>query len=141
MRFDELKPGDELPPFVKGPITRQHLVEWCAAENDYYYLHYDERVAERMKLAGTPIQGTLKMALLGQMIARWTGRGGSLRAITTAYRGLSLEGDTLTCRGKVVRCERQGNEGLVDLELWVENADGERSTTAAARIALPLASG
>jgi hypothetical protein len=39
-------------------------VEWCAAENDYYFLHYDERVAERMKLPGTPIQGTYKFALL-----------------------------------------------------------------------------
>ena len=38
----QLKVGDELPPVRKGPITRQHLVEWCAAENDYYTLHYDE---------------------------------------------------------------------------------------------------
>ena len=49
-----LKVGDELPALRKGPITRQHLVEWCAAENDYYFLHYDERVAEKMKLPGSP---------------------------------------------------------------------------------------
>lgn len=137
--FDAIQAGDELPPLAKGPVTRQHLVEWCAAENDYYHLHYDERVAERMQLPGTPIQGTYKMALMGQMVARWLGgSGGRLATFDVSYRGLSLEGDTLTCKGRVVRCAREGNEGLVELELWCENSDGTRSTTGRAKVALPL---
>ena len=31
IEFNKLKTGDELPKLVKGPVTRQHLVEWCAA--------------------------------------------------------------------------------------------------------------
>jgi len=136
--FDAIKVGDELPPLAKGPVTRQHLVEWCAAENDYYYLHYDERVAERMQLPGTPIQGTYKMALMGQLVARWLGgSGGRLATFNVSYRGLSLEGDTLTCKGRVVRCSRDVDEGKVELELWCENADGVRSAIGNATVAFP----
>ena len=46
-KWRDLRVGAELPALRKGPITRQHLVEWCAAENDYYPLHYDDRFAER----------------------------------------------------------------------------------------------
>ena len=138
MKFESIKAGDELPALVKGPVTRQHLVEWCAAENDYYFLHYDERVAERMKLPGTPIQGTYKFALLGQLVARWIGDSATLRSIDCSYRGLSLEGDTLTCGGLVTRAAKEGKEGLVDLELWCENRDGTRSTLGNATVAFDL---
>ncbi len=136
--FHAVKVGDELPPLVKGPVTRQHLVEWCAAENDYYYLHYDERVADRMKLPGTPIQGTYKLALMGQLIARWLDGRGTLRGLEGAYRGLSLEGDTLTCGGRITRRAEEKGEGIIELELWCENSDGTRSTTGTATVALPL---
>ena len=136
--FEDVKPGDELPTLAKGPITRQHLVEWCAAENDYYHLHYDERVAARMNLPGTPIQGTYKFALLGLLVQRWLGSTGMLRRLGTAYRGLDLEGETLTCGGRVTRCVPGADEGIVELELWVGNSKGERATSGEAVVALPL---
>ncbi|MGE0387115.1 MAG: MaoC family dehydratase [Gammaproteobacteria bacterium] len=135
--FDDVKAGDTLPTLTKGPVTRQHLVEWCAAENDYYHLHYDERVAARMKLPGTPIQGTYKFAMLGQLVGRWLGGSGELVRIDCAYKDLSLEGDTLTAGGSVARCEPGAAGGAVTLELWVANGDGTRSTLATAHVRLP----
>jgi len=125
-----LQPGDELPPLHKGPITRQHLVEWCAAENDYYPLHYDERVAERMKLPGTPIQGTMKVALIGQMLQGWLGTAGRLQRLSARYSGIDLEGETLTARARIEAVDG----GTVTLEVWVENSRGERSTTGQATV-------
>ena len=88
--FEDVQEGQALPELVKGPVTRQHLVEWCAAENDYFYLHYDERVAATMQLPGTPIQGTYQYALLGQLVDRWMGgTGAPLNGIECAYRGMS----------------------------------------------------
>jgi acyl dehydratase len=124
-----IEAGLELPPLRKGPITRQRLVEWCAAENDYYPLHYDERMAEQMKLPGTPIQGTYRLAMLGQMIDAWLGAEGRLERISASYRGIDLEGETLTARGRVLSCEAVGDGARrVRLELWVENVRGERHT-------------
>lgn len=130
--IQQLKVGDELPPLRKGPITRQHLVEWCAAENDYYSLHYDERVAERMKLPGTPIQGTLKYALMGLLIERWLGQAGSLQRISASYRGMDLEGQVIIARAVI-----KAIEGLtVTLDVWVENETGQRATSGEAVVSL-----
>jgi acyl dehydratase len=135
--FDDLKPGDEIPKLVKGPVTRQHLAEWCAAENDYYPIHYDERLAKTMGLPGAPIQGTYRYALMGQMVTRWLGADGRLVKISCAYRGLNLEDETITCRGTVQSLESESDGGRVQLEIWVENAKGERSSTGAATVWLP----
>lgn len=116
-RLAELEPGRELPALEKGPVTRQHLVEWCAAENDYYPLHYDERVALAMALPGTPIQGTYRQALLAQLLERWLGGTGVLRRLTAKYRGLDLEGDRLVARARVRDVEKRVGGGLVTLDV------------------------
>ena len=132
MNRAELQPGDELPPLQKGPITRQHLVEWCAAENDYYPLHYDQRLSERMQLPGTPIQGTMKVALMGQMLQRWLGTAGTLQRLSARYSGIDVEGETLTARARIEAIEG----GTVTLAVWVENSHGERTTTGQAVVVL-----
>lgn len=132
-----MKPGDSLPPLSKGPVTRQMLVEWCAAENDYYTLHYDERVAEQMKLPGTPIQGTFKYALMGQMIENWLKGQGVLRKISASYRGLSLEGDTLTSTGHISEVHDEPDGQVFTIEVWVEGAQGDRSTSGQAVVFFP----
>lgn len=124
-RFETLQVGQEIPAVSKGPITRQLLVEWCAAENDYYTLHYDERVAAAMKLPGTPIQGTYKYALMGLAVQRWLGSDGTLNTLSARYRGLNLEGEHITARGRITGIDPNGQ---VTLEVWVEGANGERTT-------------
>lgn len=132
--FADIAVGDLLPTLSKGPVTRQMLVEWCAAENDYYPLHFDERVASAMNLPGTPVQGTYKYALMGQLIGRWAGSNGILERITASYRGLDLEGETLAVRGRVVGCQPLAQGGRVELEVWVENGAGQSSTSGHASI-------
>lgn len=132
--FDDLREGEELPALRKGPVTRQMLVEWCAAENDYYPLHYDDRVAASMKLPGTPIQGTFRYALMAQLVQRWLGADGTLNRISASYRGLNLEGEIITARGRVVKIEPDTMR--VTLEVWVENETGERSTAGEAVVTL-----
>jgi acyl dehydratase len=135
-KIQTIQVGDELAPLRKGPITRQHLVEWCAAENDYYTLHYDERVAERMKLPGTPIQGTLKYALMSQVLQKWLGDSGTLQRISANYRGLNLEGEVIIARAKVSAVQPAASGGTVTLEVWIENEAGERSTSGEAVVEL-----
>jgi acyl dehydratase len=128
--------GDELPPLTKGPVTRQHLVEWCAAENDYFALHYDERVAERMKIDGTPIQGTYRYALMGQVVSRWMGASGRLRRISAGYRALAMEGETLTARARVTAVEPLSHADLVHLDVWVEAGEGRKVAEGTAEVEL-----
>lgn len=132
--FEALRAGDELPALVKGPLTRQHLVEWCAAENDYYPLHYDERLAHDMGLAGTPLQGTLKYALMSRLVENWLAGSGRLCSIDAQYRGADFEGDTLTLHARIADLEPSRRRAT--LELWVENQRGERNTRGEAVVEL-----
>lgn len=135
--FSSLKVGEEIPKLVKGPVTRQHLAEWCAAENDYYPIHYNDQLAKSMGLPGAPIQGTYRYAMMGQMVTRWLGKTGQLRRITCSYRGLNLEDETITARGTVKSLAPDGDGGVAVLEVWVENAKGERSSSGEATVWLP----
>ena len=136
IRGEALAAGQALPRLTKGPVTRQMLVEWCAAENDYYHLHYDDRVAKKMNLPGPPIQGTFRFALLGQMISRWAGSGSVIERIGVCYRGLDLEGDTISACGTIERIEQLDDRTRIGLKLWVENQKGERSTEGDATVLL-----
>lgn len=135
--MDRIETGTQLPSLTKGPVTRQMLVEWCAAENDYFNLHYDERVAASMNLPGTPVQGTFKYALMSQMVERWLGSRGRLRKISASYRGLDLEGETLTACGMVTDTEDSEGTTLIHIDVWVENTKGERFTSGQATAVLP----
>jgi acyl dehydratase len=133
-KFGDLAVGMGIPALSKGPVSRQRLVEWCAAENDYYELHYDERVAARMGLSGTPIQGTYRYALMSVALERWLGGAGRLVRISASYRGLDLEGDVITAKGKVIGLEPKAVGGVATLEVWIENSRGERSTSGEATV-------
>jgi acyl dehydratase len=133
--LEDLQVGDELPPLTKGPVTRQLLVEWCAAENDYYPLHYDERVAAQMKLPGTPIQGTYKYALMGQVIQRWLAATGTLNRISARYTGMNLESEVLTARARITQIDSVTRQ--VTLAVWVEDAQDVRATEGIATVTLP----
>jgi hypothetical protein len=50
------------------------------------------------------------------------------------------EGETWWCKGKVTKVTKkytQGDENLVDCQIWVENSKGEINTPGAATVALP----
>ncbi len=126
------EPGETLTPLFTGQILRHHLVEWCAAENDYYNIHYDDRAAREMGLAGAPIQGTYKFALFGQMLDRWLAGRGTVVRISASYRQADFEGAALEIRCEVT--ERQGS--VVTVSLVVVNEAGERTTTGQAIIRL-----
>lgn len=124
LQVETIAVGQELPALRKGPVSRQRLVEWCAAENDYFPLHYDERVAARMNLPGSPIQGTYRYALMGQMVQAWMGPHATLRRITASYRGLALEGECVTARGRVAGVEKTPGGAQLRLDVWVETDAG-----------------
>ncbi len=126
--------GDELPPLVKQPTTRQ-LVMYAGASGDFYEIHYDQEFARAQNLPGVILHGALKSAFLGQLVTDWAGADGALRSLAVRYREMDAPGDTLTCRGVVA--EKDESAGTVRCEVWIENGAGARTTTGEAVVALP----
>jgi acyl dehydratase len=88
------------------------------------------------------VHGPLKVAFLVQMLIDWAGGDvGTLRKIRTRFTGMDLVGHRLTCRGRIVSKRVDGDQGLVDCEIWIENDEDKRTTVGTAVVALPVAGG
>jgi hydroxyacyl-ACP dehydratase HTD2-like protein with hotdog domain len=122
-----VKAGDELPELLKHPTTRQ-LVQYAGAQGDFYEIHYDQDYARSVGLPGVILHGLLKAAFLGQLVTDWLGDRGTLKNFEVSYRGTDVPGRPYRCRGRVTSVKG----GDVELELWGEDPDGNRTTIASA---------
>jgi len=135
--WEDVQVGQEIPPLVKHPTTRQ-LVQYAGASGDFNPLHYDKDFAQQSQgLPSVILHGALKNAFLGQLVTDWMGEGGTLRKLSVQYRGMDVPGDTLTCKGKVTHKYVKDGQHLVELEIWLENSKGQTTTPGKATVALP----
>jgi len=123
--------GEEIPELVKNPTTRQ-LVEYAGAQGDFYEIHYDQDFARSVGLPGVILHGLLKAAFLGQLVTDWLGDRGTLKMFEVSYRGIDVPGKPYRCRGRVTKV----NGGDVELEVWGEDQDGNRTTIGTANVEL-----
>lgn len=135
--FNDIEAGMDLPPLVKNPTTRQ-LVKWAGASGDFNEIHYDKDWAISTGLPGVIIHGRLKAAFLGQLMTDWVGAEGQLKKFSCSYKAMDMPGSPLTCKGKVTRKYEKDGQGLVECDIWVENAKGEKTTEGKATVVLPI---
>ncbi len=134
--FANVREGTELPTLEKNPTTKQ-LVMYAGASGDFYQIHYDLEFAHANGLPTVILHGALKNAFLGQLVTDWIGEGGTLKKLSAQYRGIDVPGKPLYCKGVVKRKFDEGDEHLVECDVWIENADGEKTTLGSALVALP----
>jgi acyl dehydratase len=128
--------GEELPPLVKGPITRDHLRAYAAASGDPNPMHTDDEFARNAGYPGVFAHGMLSMGWLGQLLVQ-AGGVGSIRRFKTRFAKLTWPGEVITCRGRVTRLVDEAGLRLVECEIWTENQEGERKLVGSAALALP----
>jgi acyl dehydratase len=133
--FENVSVGQEIELRIT-PSTQQ-LVHWAAGSGDFNPIHYDEESARSTGLPGVIMHGALKHALLGRMLWEWIRYEGQVIDWSVSYRGMDYPGHEFICRGQVTGKRREGDEHLVDLELWTENPEGKRTTPGTATVALP----
>ncbi len=134
--YEDVEVGSALPSLEKNPTTRQ-LVQYAGASGDFYQIHYDKDFAMANKLPGVILHGALKNAFLGQLVTDFAGESGWLRKLTVQYRGMDEPGAKITGRGKVVKKYIDGKDHIVECEIWLENAKGEKTTPGGAVVILP----
>jgi len=137
LHYEDVEVGTEVKPLVKKPDNQQ-LVKWAGASGDFYQIHYDKDFALGNNLPGLIVHGALKSAWLGELLTNWIGEDGTLKSYGCSYRGMDVPGDTLTCKGTVTKKYTEGDENLVECEIWLENGKGERTTPGTAVVSLPL---
>ena len=134
--FEDVEVGQELPALEKNPTTQQ-LVKYAGASGDFYQIHYDKDFAVANKLPGVILHGALKNAFLGHLMTDFAGEQGWLKKLSVQYRGMDVPGVRLMCKGKVTKKYVEDGQHLVECEIWVENAKGEKTTPGSAVVMLP----
>lgn len=134
--WDDVQEGQEIPVLKKTPSSQQ-LVQWAAGSGDFYQIHYDQDFARGTGLKGIIVHGALKHAFLGQMLWDWVRYDGRIVRYAVSYRGMDFPGEEMTCRGTITRKYEENGEGLVDLEIWTENPQGQKTTPGTATVLLP----
>lgn len=138
--WEEVEVGQEIPPLVKRPSTRQ-LVKWAGASGDFYEIHYDKDFAQSNGLPGCIVHGWLTFSFICQMLTDWIGPEGMLKKYGVSYRGMHFPGEEIICKGKVTNKYVKDGEHYVELEIWAENPKGEKTTPGTALVILPSRGG
>lgn len=123
----EISEGQEIPTLKKNCSTQQ-LVQWAAGSGDFYQIHYDQDFARSTGLSGIIVHGALKNAFLGQLVHDWAGNNARIKKYGCSYRGMDLPNEDILCKGVVKRKYEESGEKLVDLEVWTEQANGNKTT-------------
>lgn len=125
-----LRVGAPLRPLTKGRLTSSHIARWCAAQENWAKIHYDEVYARDVaKLPGTLINGALKQHLLAQFLVEACGAAGWVWRIDYQFTGMDLIGHALEVRGTVAGIEEAGDLQFVSVDLAIMNLDLNRVTT------------
>lgn len=141
-RFEDIEPGYELPPLVKGPLTTAHLMRWSAAMENWHKIHYDRSFAqEHDKLPDLLINGSFKQQFVLQLLKDWAGSEGWAWKSSFQFRVMNKVGETLTVWGRVTATRRARDFGLVEIDTGVRNEHGLESTPGKAVVALPYRDG
>jgi acyl dehydratase len=134
--YEDVEPGAELPAIIKVPTTID-LVHYCAAANDFSPIHFDEPYARSRGMQSVIVQGFFKAACLGQLLTDWAGPRGWVKKIATKYQRVNAPNDPMTCRGRVLDKSMHAGEYRVEVEIWLENGQGEVTTNGQATVVLP----
>jgi len=134
--FEDVKEGDEIPKLAKNCSTQQ-LVMWAAGSGDFYQIHYDKDFAQSTGLQGLIVHGALKHAFLGQLLNDWVGDEGRIKKFGCQYRGMDEPNQEILCRGVVTKKYQEGAQNFVELDVWTENPQGQKTTPGVAVVTLP----
>jgi acyl dehydratase len=126
--------GDVLPQLVKTPGLDQ-LVKFAAGSGDFNPLHYDYESLQAKQIGTIIVHGRFKYAMLGQLVSDWLGHNGRIKKIVCQYRGMDLPARPMTASGRVSAKWEQDGERLAEIEIWIENAEGKKTTPGTAIVA------
>lgn len=129
--FTEVEEGDELPVRALELLPDQ-VRAYARAAGIWAPRFTDDESARREGLPGIIAPGAMSMGLLAGLLEGWAGAG-SLRRLGTTFRGLVRPGPIRLC-GAVT--QRHAEAHTVEVDVWLENAEGERMVIGTATVAL-----
>jgi acyl dehydratase len=139
--FEEVTSGEDIPT-MSFPITVYRLVMEAGANRDFNSIHHNTEYA---RSTGAPDMYANTLFLLGmweRAVREWIGCAGTIRAIR-GFRMVrfNVVGDTTCVVGRVLSTQREGDIGVVVLEVRSENSQGVTVGPGQVEVTLPVRGG
>jgi len=132
LAFDAVQEGDDLPVQTLF-LTKDQVRDYARAAGQWSPRFTDDEGARREGLPGMITPGNMSMGLLTALIESWSGSG-TLRRLGTTFRGLVIPDRTLRLCGAVT--QKDERTSTAELDVWIENEDGERPVIGTATVRL-----
>lgn len=125
VRYEDVEVGEEIPRYHLW-FNYQRIVMSVAADRMWGSIHHNREIARQSGLNDIILNSRGYEMIFEITLRRWMGLDGRIRKMGP-YRLVknSHPGDTLTGRGRVVAKEVKDGEGLVHLEIGIDNPRGE----------------
>ncbi len=135
--WEDVEEGQQIPAFSRK-VGYMELNRFAAANGEFVAIHMDPDYAKNVaKLPDVIIMGNLKAAYIANALTAWAGDEGWLRKIAVDYRKMDNVNTTVSAKAKVTRKREEDGKHLVDLDVWLENEDGDVTTPGSAVVSLP----
>jgi acyl dehydratase len=132
--FDDLAVGAQQQQEFPA-LNRTMFVKYAGASGDFNPMHHDDTIATQVGNPSVFGHGMLTMGLAARVVKDWFGPE-AIRRLQVRFSKQVWPGDVLTCTATVTGKREEGGEQLVDLELLVENQNGDKAITGAATAAV-----
>ena len=135
--IEDISVGTVIPEMITGPITNEKLVKWAAGSGDFNCIHFDLEMAKKQGLSNVLVHGPYKSALAAKMFLNWVGKKGRIKRIKSAYTGMDVAGNTLSCSAVVKKIYAENNENYAECEFIVTNQAGAATVKGYTVLVLP----
>lgn len=130
--WDDVREGEELSPLA-FPLPVYRLIMAAGSNRDFNSIHHNSEFA---KATGAPEIYANNVFLQGmweRLIRARIGQGGTIKSLKGfRMKVFNTAGSTVVVKGKVVKKWQEGQESLVEFEVWSEN--GDRVTVGPGRV-------
>ncbi|MCS7207584.1 MAG: MaoC family dehydratase [Dehalococcoidia bacterium] len=136
-RVADVHMGDTIGP-VEYTFTTERVRAFCTLWGQPGESRFTSpQVAQQEGLPGPIVPGIMSMAVLSRLLTDWA-EGGSLRSLDVIFRQPVPHHQPLRMVGTVTDVRTENGQGLVEVDVFLERADGERLVTGRAVVALPV---
>ncbi len=134
--LEEIQIGDNIGPEPLF-LEKDRVRAYCNAAGLAGVPRFtDDELARKEGLPGMITPGNMSAALIGKLVTDWA-RPANARLIRlgTTYRSPVLPEHHLSLQGFVTQVDH--GERTAELDIWIENEDGDRLVTATATVKFP----
>lgn len=106
---------------------------FAAVNYEFIPIHMDDEAGRAAGMPGAFGPGNLLITYLHALVRDWMGEHGRLTALSAQFRQPNTKGD-VTVGGTIAAVTRDHNGTVVNLDIWVRNADGAALTPGTATV-------